>query len=138
MVSCDCDCAHMISIMCTVPAPSVVIKEVGMPFNGTQYTLSCIVRVDNSVDTAINISSQWLNNTPTVMTGDTVSENSERMNLVQIHNLTFSPLTSGDEGLYMCNTTVVSESQFVTGSSADTTTTVTVKGKGIVVMSKSV
>ena len=131
MVSCDCDCAHMISIVCTVPAPSVVIEEVGMPFNGTEFILSCIVGVDNSVDTDINISSQWLTNAATVMTGDTISENSEGMDIVHRHNLTFSPLRSHDQGMYTCTAAVsaTEENKFIRGTSSDTTTTVTVKSE---------
>ena len=120
----------VISVMCTVPVPSVVIEEVGMPFNGTQFILSCIVTVDNTVDTDINISSQWLENRATVMTGDTISisESSEGMDIVQIHNLTFNPLRSHDQGMYTCTAAVsaTEENKFIRGTSADTTTTVTV------------
>ena len=130
-MSCDCDCYHMISVMCTVPVPSVVIEEVGMPFNGTQFTLSCIVTVDNAVDTDINISSQWLNNRATVMTGNTTSESSEGIDHVHRHNLTFSPLRSHDQGMYTCTAAVsgTEENKFIRGTSSDTTTTVTVRSE---------
>ena len=119
----------MISVMCTVPAPSVAIEEVGMPFNGTRFILSCIVRVDNSVDTDINISSQWLTNAATVMTGNTISESSEGMDHVHRHNLTFSPLRTQDQGMYTCSVAVSPEKEFIRGTSSDNTTTVTVRSE---------
>ena len=96
-----------------------------MPFNGSEYILSCIVSVDDSVDTAITISSQWL-----VPGGinDTISENTETE---QQHNLTFRPLRSQDRGEYTCTTTISPQehTEFVLQTTADNTTSVVVKGK---------
>ena len=113
------NCAHSLS---AVPAPSVVIKEVGMPFNGSEYILSCIVTVDDSVDTAITISSQW--QVPGDI-NDTISENTETE---QQHNLIFRPLRSQDSGEYTCNTTI-SPTEFVLQTTANNTTSVVVKSE---------
>ena len=87
------------------------------------------MRVDDSVNTDITISSQWLNDTG-VMTGNTISNNSEEMGLEERHNLTFSPLRSEDDGMYRCTATITPKgTQFVTGSSASNDTTVTVEGE---------
>ena len=88
------------------------------------------MRVDDSVNTDITISSQWLDDTG-VMTGSTISDSSETFNLEQQRNLTFSPLRSEDKGVYRCNATISPEdgTQFVTGSSASNDTTVTVEGE---------
>ena len=122
-----------IYLSCTVPAPSIVIEEVGTPFNGSVYILSCIVTVDDSVDTDITISSQWLDN------GDmdaaakhTVSNNIESVgNLEQRHSLTFSPLRSQDDGMYTCTITISPEenNEFIYQTTVPKTTHVTVKSK---------
>ena len=87
------------------------------------------MRVDDSVNTIITISSQWLNDTIPVVTENTISSNSEEMGLEERHNLTFSPLRSEDDGMYNCIAIITPEDgMFVTGSSHNFTTDVTVKG----------
>ena len=89
-----------------VPAPSVVIERVGDPFNGSVFTLSCIVTVSQSVDTNISISTQW--GLPVAdKQPETISNASKRVaELVGHHNLTFNPLRSQDSGQYECNATI--------------------------------
>ena len=91
---------YSFSLSPVVPAPSVVIEEVGMPFNGSQYILSCNVTVDDSVDTAVNISSQWL------LPLDEVSNNTEIREQQHNPQLIFRPLCSDDKGNYTCTTTI--------------------------------
>ena len=128
MMCCHC-ILNSLPIWYTVPTPTVVIEAVGEPYNGSIYILTCVVRVDDSVNTNIAISSQWLNDTGPVVTENTISSNSEKTGLEQRHNLTFSPLRSGDDGIYKCTATISpDDGMFVTGSSHNFTTDVTVKG----------
>ena len=103
-----------------------------MPFNCSQYTLSCIVTVDDSVDTDITISSHWLvTGARDAAAEDTVYNRSESVgNLKQRHNLTFSPLRSQDRGTYICKTAVnpEDENQFIFITTAMISSLVTVKG----------
>ena len=94
-------------ILHSVPAPSVVITETATPFNGTEFSLSCTVTVDQSVDTAVNISTHWLLPHYTDRPSTISSNMTERISgLQQLHNLTFRPLHRNDIGPYMCNATV--------------------------------
>ena len=117
----------------TVPAPSVIIEEVSMPFNGSEYILSCIVTVDDSVNTDITISSQWLDNggrDPAAKSN--VHNNTKPVgNLEQQHNLTFSPLGSQDGGIYTCTTTISPEEkdEFIDQTTANNVTDIHVKSK---------
>ena len=117
--------AHSLSP--AVTAPSVVIEEVGMPFNGSQYILSCNVTVDDSVDTDITISSQWLL-PPGDVSNITVTEG-------QQHNpqLIFRPLRSQDGGNYTCTTTIspTEHDMFVHQVTANNTEYVVVKSEYI-------
>ena len=99
-----------LSLSYTVPAPSVVIGEVGMPFNGSEYTLSYTVSVDLSVDTDVSISSQWVDSTGMLVSAPTATITTERLaDLQQQTYLTFTPLRSEDEGSYTCTTTITPE-----------------------------
>ena len=89
-----------------VPAPLVIIESIGTPFNGSEFTISCIVKVNKSVDTGINISTHWL--LPMRQNDrETMFIISERVaELVGRHNLTFKPLRSQDRGQYVCDATI--------------------------------
>ena len=92
-----------------VPAPSVTIERVDDPFNGSVFTLSCIVKVNSSVNTKITISTHWLL-PPKAKETETTSSLSERVTeLEERRNLTFEPLRSQDSGLYECNATISPE-----------------------------
>ena len=81
-----------------------------MPYIGSEYILTCIVGVNDAVNTNITISSQWLNGTGLVSTESTISINSERlMDLEHRHNLTFRPLRSRDERKYTCSASITQE-----------------------------
>ena len=110
-----------------VPTPSVVIEEVGAPFNGLEYILTCIVAVDDSVNTDITISSEWL--VPEeVIADDSVSYTTETVgNLKQRKNMMFSPLLFYHEGMYTCNASVnAQENEFIVEATANTMITVVV------------
>ena len=62
--------------------------------------------VDESVDTSINISSEW--DLPSESKFTSFSE--MRVDRKKTHYLTFSPLSSTDTGLYTCEATVNPES----------------------------
>ena len=94
---------HFTFLSLAVPAPLVMIEETAVPFNGTEFNLTCTVTVDKSVDTEVNISTQWLLPSDKENTG-TISNVSERVSqLEQLHYLTFRPLRSEDSGVYRCN-----------------------------------
>ena len=89
-----------------VPAPLVIIDTIYTPFNGSEFTISCIVKVNKSVDTGINISTHWL--IPMRQNDrETMFNISQRVTeLVGCHNLTFRPLRSQDSGQYVCDATI--------------------------------
>ena len=103
-----------------------------MPFNGSEYVLSCTVSVDSSVDTAISISSLWVNSTGMSVTAPYVTSNTEGLgSLQQRTNLTFTPLRSEDDGNYTCNAVVTPEqtTDFIVEATATETYSVTVKSE---------
>ena len=101
-----------------------------MSFNGTVYRLICIVTVDDSVDTNIIISSQWI--LPTDMIHHTISNTTESMSKLGLNNsLTFTPLRSDDSGIYKCNTTISSEggAEYITNAYNISSHKIVVKGE---------
>ena len=94
-----------------VPAPLVIIEEIGTPFDGSEFTISCIVKVNKSVDTDINIYTHWL--LPMRQNyRKTMFNISERVTeLVGRHSLTFKPLRSQDSGQYVCNATTTPQNR---------------------------
>ena len=116
----------------SVPAPSVVITETATPFNGTEFSLSCTVTVDQSVDAPVNISTHWLlphyTDTPSTISSNMTERISE---LQQLHNLTFRPLRSQDSGSYSCTATIISSESdhFVKDDTALKATYLTVQSK---------
>ena len=103
-----------------------------MPFNGSEYILSCTVSVDSSVDTGTSIFSQWVDSTGMLVSAPTITNTTERHgDLQQWSNLTFRPLRSEDEGTYICNTTVTPDemAEFVEQASANTTKSTVVESE---------
>ena len=101
-----------------------------MSFNGTVYGLICIVTVDDSVDTNIIISSQWI--LPTDMIHHTISNTTESVSTLSLqHNLTFTQLRSDNSGIYKCNTTISSESgaEYITNAYNSSSHKISVKGE---------
>ena len=88
-----------------------------MSFNGSVYGLTCIVTVDDNVDTDIIISSQWI--LPTDMINHTISNTTESVSNLNIqHSLTFKPLRRDDNGIYTCNISITpgDEDEFITNA----------------------
>ena len=106
-----------------------------MPFNGSEYILSCSVTVDDSVNTDITISSQWLDNGGRdPATEATVSSSTEPIgNLEQHYNLIFRPLRSQDAGMYTCITIITPEegNEFINLITANNTVTTSVTVKSV-------
>ena len=105
-----------------------MIEEAAVPFNGTEFNLTCTVTVDKSVDTEVNISTQWL------LPSDkenTISNVPERVSqLEQLHYLTFRPLRSEDSGSYICDATVrPTNGDFVKQSTASNYSLLVVRSK---------
>ena len=101
-----------------------------MSFNGAVYGLTCIVTVDDSVDTNIIISSQWI--LPTDMIHHTISNTTESVSELNLqHSLMFTPLRSNDSGTYRCNTTISSEGgdEYITNAYNISSHTIVVKGE---------
>ena len=119
------------SLSPAVPTPSIVIEEVGMPFNGSEYILSCIVTIDHSVDTNI-ITSQWMLPDGVAMTDTTVATDTIG-NLEQRHDLIFKPLLIKHEGTYRCTTVIGAQEsvEFIdaTNGRAETMKSIVVKSK---------
>ena len=106
-----------------VPPPSIVIEDVNEPFNGSEYILSCIVTVDDSVNTDITISSQWL--VPEAVIGDdSVSYSIETVgNLEQRNDMMFNPIQFHHEGMYTCSASVnAQKNEFIDEESAASST----------------
>ena len=103
-----------------------------MPFNGSEYVLSCTVSVNSSVDTDISISSQWVDSNGMSVSAPTITSNTEGLgSLQQRTNLTFRPLRSEDDGIYTCNAVITPEqtTDFIVEATATETYSVTVKSK---------
>ena len=105
-------------------------EEAAIPFNGTDFNLTCTVTVDKSVDTEVNISTQWLLPSHKENTG-TISNVPERVSqLEQLHYLTFRPLRSEDSGSYRCNATVTPmNGDFVKQNTASNNSLLVVRSK---------
>ena len=121
---------HFTFLSLAVPAPLVMIEEAAIPFNGTEFNRTCTVTVDKSVDTEVNISTQWLLPSDKENTG-TISSVSERVSqLEQLHYLTFRPLRSEDSGVYRCNAIVrPTNGDFVKQSTASNYSLLVVRSK---------
>ena len=94
------------------------------------YGLTCIVTVDDNVDTNIIISSQWI--LPTDMIHYTISNTTESVSKLSLqNNLTFTPLRSDDSGIYKCNTTISSEggAEYITNTYNISSHRISVKGE---------
>ena len=105
-----------------------------MSFNSAVYGLTCIVTVDDNVDTNIIISSQWI--LPTDMIHHIISNTTEIVSELNLqhslqNNLTFTPLRSNDSGTYRCNTTISSEGgdEYITNAYNISSHKIVVKGE---------
>ena len=121
---------HFTFLSLAVPAPLVMIEETAIPFNGTEFNLTCTVTVDKSVDTEVNISTQWLLPLGKENTG-TISNVPERVSeLEQLHYLTFRPHRSEDSGVYRCKAIVTSmNGDFVKQNTASDDSLLVVRSK---------
>ena len=104
-----------------------------MPYNGTVFTLTCTIGVDENVDTSVNVDGVWIR-------GDDLLANDSNINIsgtslirdmTYATTLTFSPLrnNSVDTGEYTCTATVISPSQYIIYNSNSDTLQLDVVGK---------
>ena len=97
----------------TVPAPTIDITTMQPTYNGTNVTLTCTIRLNTAVDTAVNISGTWRNSTNVLTTSNTtsitVSETQVIEHLTYQTLLQFEPLGnhSRDGGSYVCEASVI-------------------------------
>ena len=97
------------------------VSEHPIPYNGTIFTLTGVVQLDQSVDTDITASGVW-------STGDGPQETTSPPYPT---NITFQPLASNSSGEYTLTVTVrpSDNSQFIVGNSASTTYNLVVQRK---------
>ena len=113
-------------------APYVFIEEETSPYNGTVFNVSCIVRLDSSMDSAVVISSEWT--LPADPDTARAFYFTERVSKIEHRNtLTFAPLSSRDSGVYVCHANVSGGSEFVTGTAhSQATHTLSVESEYII------
>ena len=111
-----------------VPQPTVAIAPNLQPaYNGTNFSLTCIITLDGAVDTSVSVEGMWMKGSDILQTsGDSCIEVSNTTSVDSTYEVTlsFSPL--GDEtrngGNYTCSATVEPQpgsanAQFVQGNS---------------------
>ena len=100
------------SFCSTVPAPTIDITTMQPTYNGTNVTLTCTIRLNTAVDSAVNVSGAWQKSTNVLTTSNTtsitVSETQVIEHLTYQTLLQFEPLrnNSMDGGVYVCEATV--------------------------------
>ena len=118
--------SYFFTVAPTVPQPDVIISDSGTPYNGSVYDLICTMRVDDSVDMNITISTQWI--LPNGSINGTMSENISE--LEQQNTLRFEPLWSQDAGSYTCSVSIIPEDEeFIKGITYNETRDVIVESK---------
>ena len=113
-------------IACPVPPPTISVSDHPTPYNGTNFTLTGVVELHQSVDTDISVSGVWSN-------GDGSQETTSPPYPT---NLTFRPLTSDSSGEYVLTVTVrpSENSLFIVGSNGSTTYNLVVQRKFFILL----
>ena len=114
-------------------------------YNGTNVNLTCTIRLNTAVDTAVNVSGTWRNSTNVLTTSNTtsitVSETQVIEHLTYQTFLQFKPLGnySRDRGSYVCEATVtpISGPQYIRNISNNGSFFLSVEGKIITSCSAS-
>ena len=108
---------------CPVPPPTISVSDSLTPYNGTVFTLTGVVQLHQSVDTAVTVVGMW-------SSGDGSQETIATSPPYPI-NLTFRPLTSSSSGEYVLTVTVrpSDNSQFIVESNGSTTYNLMVQRK---------
>ena len=124
-------------VILAVPPPTLDITSSRPAYNGTNFTLTCTITLNEAVDTSVNVVETWTkdDDSMTLESEDCIAisnANPTGDSNVYVTTLTFNPL--GNEarhgGSYACNASIapVSDS-FVRGISDVTNDVLTVEGK---------
>ena len=119
-VSCElteCCAEYKFYSLSLVPVPDVSLSVPSGPlYEGTTHTLICTVTLPSSVDTDVNVTTDW---TPHIVSSDSrvtiLPPSSLRSQFIS--TLTIRPLTRSDVGQYSCTATADSASQYIRQSS---------------------
>ena len=108
---------------CLVPPPIITVSDPFTPYNGTVFTLTGVVQLDQSVDTDITVSGVW-------SSGDGPQETTSPPYPT---NLTFQPLTTDSSGEYILTVTVRSSdnSPFIVENNSSATYNLVVQRKSL-------
>lgn len=84
-------------ILFSVPAPLVtILGESSTPYNGTNFTLTSMIEVDENVDTAVVLSAVWSGN----------GGSQETLSPPYLTSLVFEPLTPNGSNMYTLSVTI--------------------------------
>ena len=111
--------------MHTVPPPSIsVLDPPATPYNGTVFTITGIVQLDQNVDTAVTISGMWSNS------GGVAQDSTSPPYPT---SLTFHPLATNSSGMYTLTVSVRASdnSQYIVGNNGSVSYSVIVRRKFI-------
>ena len=111
-----------------VPQPTLaIVPNLQRAYNGTNFSVTCIITLDNAVGTAVSVEGMWMNGSDILQTsGDSCIEVSDTTEVDSMYEVTlsFNPLgnETRDGGNYICNATVEPQpdsanAQFVQGNS---------------------
>ena len=111
----------------------VDIASAQMPYSGTVFTLTCTIRVDENVNTAVDVDGVWSKGAVQLANNSciSISETTSTGDRTYTTTLTFSPLrnNSVDAGNYTCNAIVTSLLPYITSNSNSDTHQLDVIGK---------
>ena len=116
----------------TVPTPTLSLDVPSSPlYEGTYLTLTCSVTLPETVDSEdVTVDVQW---TPIDSSGHIMISAVSSMRSPFISTLIFSPLNMSDSGQYSCRATTTSPSQYITDSSQEHRSQVSVTVTGMYV-----
>ena len=98
-----------------VPTPNVTLSVSSGPLEeGSSLMLTCTATLPPSVDTDVNITVKW---TPNTNSNQVLISPPSSLRSPFISTLALSPLATTDSGLYSCEVTVSSSSQYIADSS---------------------
>ena len=112
-----------------VPQPTLAIVPNLQPaYNGTSFSLTCIITLDDAIDTSVNVEGMWMKGSDILQTsGDSCIDVSDTTAVDSAYEVTlsFNPLgnETRDGGNYTCSATFEPQpdsvnAQFVQGNSA--------------------
>ena len=89
-------------------------------YEGTQFTLTCVIVLNTAVDTTVMVTSTWSNSGGVLSDGRITSSDARKTaEFNYTSTLTFMPLSQIDTNNYMCSVVVSFASQSATAMGAD-------------------